>query len=197
MTRKYDILLPELRLSYNWSQNDDICKKMFSEILGADWFLKCIEYMQNLPQNEWYVIEDYIADSISGLNSSRRQQLSDIIKRAPGLPRDTKIYRGFHRDWDTPYVHNFKNIPFLSTTLWKIIAANFAYDPFHENREKVILELTLPAGTSCLWIDKYSDYLEQEVLIPDLDIEIIKLRKETISLSESMTVSSHLLRNSP
>jgi hypothetical protein len=164
-------------ISKNVTEN---CKKIFS-LASATWLQECKDYVRTLPKDQKRAIVKYTNHGVLSLTPDEHKHLQDVINNAPRTDKEITVYRGFHKDWDTPFIHNFKKIPYLSTTLWKTVAADFGFDPYQKGHENIILELVLPIGTACLWIDPYSEYKEQEVLIPDIEIEIHDTRTEKVS----------------
>jgi hypothetical protein len=87
--------------------------------------------------------------------------LTSIINNAPPLPRDAIVFRGMSSS-------NFILKPnrFISTTLTSVAATEFA-----RNRETqqwgMMLKITLPAGSRCLFMAPISDVSNEfEILLP-------------------------------
>lgn len=163
--------------------------------LGAEpkWLTQCDSYIQTLREDDWYIIEDYTTEGLYELDEKSKIRLGRIIDNAPRLSQALTVYRGFNQIRDQPYVHNYNKVGFLSTSLLPEVAAKFTYfntpDESHTQR---IVALTLPKNTPALWLDEYTDYHEQEVLIPDLKVEITNERLQRIKFRH---IPSGNLRN--
>jgi len=109
-------------------------------------------------------------------NNDQNDMIYDIIMNGPKLNQDFTLYRGLkiaNFKVEDLKIQNKLKTKFVSFSFWENIAADFAFS-FNEN-ECIILKVNYPKEFPCLWIDRLSNYEEQEVLVPIFEYELSQI----------------------
>ena len=155
------------------------CKKIFFIIneKNKQWLTDCTNYLRKLQNFQKEALACFINGAIN-FSVNQAKIIDDLVRNAPPTYNQMSLFRGLKlHNFDKNNINklSIKNLfyyPFVSFNLWINIAAEFATsnDP---NVTEVIIQMIIPKGSNCLYVDKMNALQEQEVLLPVTDFEII------------------------
>lgn len=174
------------------------CPKWLEQLIDTDWAYEnmweldhILAGLGNVPRMAY--LKTYTSYGVKGLDDHGISAVEEILRNAPRTTTDMVLYRGLSKEFDEPYVHNHNDIGFISFTFLKTIAYSFAdeYDAFKMGRDakderKYVLELTIPEGTQCLFLDPITVDMdnvwpEAEILLPTFhNVEVVSQKTEKV-----------------
>lgn len=171
------------------------CQKWINRLFDVKWAVKTLDICDLSDKVKIGYLQTYTRMGLQGLDRHGKNIIAEIINSAPRTTRDMVLYRGLSKEFDEPYDHNYHKEKFVSMTFLQNIAASFAtrYTGEVMGRDYVdegfyILELTIPKGTRCLFVDallpQIFDWPEGEIIIPTFDVEIVSEQKKTLKYKD-------------